>query len=154
MEPLFDGLIASLERAKAKALEELGRGDECEACDEPIEGFGLCGECKVTAGETACVCLTVSRIPRMREKDGWHIKTEDDGTSTVVERCPSYWNGKTVSTKVHLEKRGRLGSTMRDAGWYDKITTFSIDARNPHQLVPSVDYQASRGHDAPRGDYE
>jgi hypothetical protein len=154
MEKSFtEGLIAGLERAKAKALEELGRGDECEACDEPIDGFGLCGECKVVAGESACVCLTVSRIPRMREQAGFHIKMEDDGTSTIIERCPSYWNGKEVRTKVYLEKRRRLGSKMRDAGWYDKITTYAIDARNPHQLAPTVEYQPARGHEAPRGGY-
>lgn len=154
MEPLFDGLIASLERAKAKALEELGRGDECEACDEPIEGFGLCGECKVVAGEDACVCRTVAQIPRIWEKVGWHLRREDNGTSTIIERCPSYWNGREVRTKVYLEKRRRLGSQMRDPGWYDKITTYAIDAKNPSQLAPTIDYQPSRGHDAPRGGYE
>lgn len=153
MDKLYSGIIESLKRAAANSLEAIGPGDVCEACGEEILGFGLCGECSIVAGETACVCLTVSRIPRMREKDGWHIKVEDDGTSTIVERCPSYWNGKEVRTKVHLEKRGRLGSKMRDAGWYNKITTYSIDAQDPAQLVPTVEYQTAKGYETPRGGY-
>jgi hypothetical protein len=43
---------------------------------------------------------------------------------------------------------------MRDAGWYDKITTYAIDSRDPLQLAPSIEYQPARGHEAPRGGYE